>query len=401
MRRVYESVQAMVADNRGAEVVYDIAVPAKAILGILQQLPEGSHALIQKPMGENLQEARAIRDLCRSKKIHGAVNFQLRTAAYIIALKHLLSEGVIGEVTGIEFRVNVETPWWKWPFLEQASRMEIIYHSIHYIDCLRDLYGEPQRLHAMTYKHVSTPRLHSVRSDLLFLYSPWVQATIHTNHFHRWGTQHAESALQVEGTKGAVVIRMGGNIAYPRSDLDFLHVATDATSGDWLDVKLQGSWFPPRLQGHHGQRDAQGPGRDRRGAHQRGRRLPHHGRVRGGLRQRGAAHAHQVRLRRPFAVSAQLTQRPSGSRAGRARAAQQQQVESVLCLCCPGAGSSPQALRMHCSQLRLSHSQHSALRPRATAAVSHGQRGSASILHQSDSQPCSLQSVSRSAAHRR
>ena len=242
--KVYASVEEMVAAHKGEKVVYDIAVPAKAILSILRLLPRGAYALIQKPMGETIEEARAIRDLCREKQITGAVNFQLRTAAYSIALKELIRQGVIGEVTGIDFRINVRTPWEKWVFLEQAARMEVIYHSIHYIDFIRDLYGDPQYLHCLTYKHRDTPKLHSVRSNLLFLYSTDVQATIHTNHGHRWGHDHAESYLKVEGTQGAVKLQMGGNIAYPRSDLDYLKVVTDATKGEWLDIELEGSWFP-------------------------------------------------------------------------------------------------------------------------------------------------------------
>ena len=246
---VYPSIEAMVAANKDRKVVYDIAVPASAILAILQQLPDGAYALIQKPLGETIAEAKAIRDLCRKKRITAAVNFQLRTAAYSIALKELIRLGVIGEVTGIDFRINVRTPWEKWVFLEKAKRMEVIYHSIHYIDFIRDLYGDPQYLHCLTYKHCDTPRLHSVRSNLLFLYANDVQATIHTNHAHRWGFDHAESFLKVEGKLGAVKLQMGGNIAYPRSDLDYLKVVTDATQGEWLDIELEGSWFPDAFKG--------------------------------------------------------------------------------------------------------------------------------------------------------
>ncbi len=39
------------------DVVFDVAVPAKVIAGILPQLPDGAAVLIQKPMGETLGEA--------------------------------------------------------------------------------------------------------------------------------------------------------------------------------------------------------------------------------------------------------------------------------------------------------------------------------------------------------
>src|SRR5436309_2746323 len=41
-------------------VVFDVAVPASQIPGILGRLPKGAAVLIQKPMGENLAHARVI-----------------------------------------------------------------------------------------------------------------------------------------------------------------------------------------------------------------------------------------------------------------------------------------------------------------------------------------------------
>jgi len=54
------------------------AAPASQLIHILPQLPDRAAVLIQKPMGETLQEARVIRDLCRSKSFTAAVNFSLR-----------------------------------------------------------------------------------------------------------------------------------------------------------------------------------------------------------------------------------------------------------------------------------------------------------------------------------
>src|SRR5690349_9333631 len=57
--------------------VFDIATPAVAILETLEALPDGAAVLVQKPMGEEIGQARAIRDLCRAKRLKMAVNFQL------------------------------------------------------------------------------------------------------------------------------------------------------------------------------------------------------------------------------------------------------------------------------------------------------------------------------------
>jgi predicted dehydrogenase len=62
--RVCSSLDEAVS-TAGPDAVFDLALPASATLGVLSSLPDGSHALVQKPLGENLEQATAIRDACR------------------------------------------------------------------------------------------------------------------------------------------------------------------------------------------------------------------------------------------------------------------------------------------------------------------------------------------------
>ncbi len=48
-----------------ARAVFDVALPASALPEVLAALPDGAVVLIQKPMGEELAQARTILDLCR------------------------------------------------------------------------------------------------------------------------------------------------------------------------------------------------------------------------------------------------------------------------------------------------------------------------------------------------
>ncbi len=57
-----EAVRALPKD-----VVFDCAVPAPALIAVLEQLPDGAAALLQKPMGETLAEAEEILAICRRK----------------------------------------------------------------------------------------------------------------------------------------------------------------------------------------------------------------------------------------------------------------------------------------------------------------------------------------------
>src|SRR5690606_34285578 len=110
--------------------------------------------------------------------LKAAVNFQLRYAPFITRAKALINEGVIGEICDIEIIINVYTPWHLWGFLKAASRVEILYHSIHYIDLVRSFIGNPQSVYAKSIKHPKSKDLASVRSAVLLDYGEYCRANI-------------------------------------------------------------------------------------------------------------------------------------------------------------------------------------------------------------------------------
>ena len=94
-----------------ANAVFDVALPAKAIAGVLPQLPDGAAVLIQKPMGETLAEAVEILKICRNKGLTAAINFQLRWAPNMLAARALGETGAMGELHDMEVSVSVHMPW--------------------------------------------------------------------------------------------------------------------------------------------------------------------------------------------------------------------------------------------------------------------------------------------------
>ena len=234
------------------DAVFDVAVPARSLDAVLRALPDGAVVLIQKPFGENLEEARRLREVCREKRLLAAVNFQLRFAPSVLAARALLEQGALGEPCDVEVRVTCATPWQIWPFLRGIPRLEILYHSVHYLDLVRALFGEPRGVHCLTVQHPRMPELAATRSAIALDYGAMRRATITTNHGHDFGLQHQESYLRIEGTHGAVHARLGVNLDYPRGLPDELEVATfpgegaagDARNAAWSRVALSGNWFP-------------------------------------------------------------------------------------------------------------------------------------------------------------
>jgi predicted dehydrogenase len=247
VRRVTASLSELAAEPG---VVFDVAVPARAVPEVLVALPEGASVLIQKPMGETLAEAEWILALCRQRRLVAAVNFQLRFAPNMLALAALVKSGTLGELVDFEVRVNVHTPWDDWPFLAGIPRHEILYHSVHYLDLARSFLGEPRGVMSKAVRHPGLAAYSDTRSATILDYGDEVRALISAFHGHRWGRRHQASELKVEGTRGAAVATMGVNLDYPKGEPDTLEVCLDGVEGGgWERVKLRGSWFGEAFEG--------------------------------------------------------------------------------------------------------------------------------------------------------
>ena len=77
--------------SKQQNVIFDLATPPQAHAKILKILPEKSGVLIQKPMGGNLDEATKILEICNARSLKAALNFQLRFAPMMIALKDAIN----------------------------------------------------------------------------------------------------------------------------------------------------------------------------------------------------------------------------------------------------------------------------------------------------------------------
>lgn len=248
---VYPTLAAAVS-GAPADAVFDVAVPAPALPEVLAALPDGAPVLIQKPFGEDLAQARTLLALCREKRLRAAVNFQLRYAPAVLAARELIAAGEIGELHDIEVCVTVHMPWRFWTFLERSPRVEILYHSIHYLDLIRSFAGEPDGVYARTLRSPAAPRLHSTRSAMILDYGERIRATVTTNHGHDFGLRHQESYIKWEGTRGAIKTQLGLLMDYPSGVRDYLEICSSVPgvgAPEWRTLPLEGSWYPHAFVG--------------------------------------------------------------------------------------------------------------------------------------------------------
>ncbi|WP_417939439.1 Gfo/Idh/MocA family protein [Flavobacterium sp. RS13.1] len=245
---VFENV-AEAVKNAPSNAVYDITVLPDQYIEILEQLPDGAAVLIQKPMGNDLAQAREIVAVCERKKLVAAINFQLRFASFVSAARYIINQGMIGDLYDLEFKVTVNTPWELFPLIKEHPRLEILFHSVHYIDCIRSFLGNPKGVYAKTTHH-PLKKLSSCRSSIILDYSDSMRVVINTNHDHHFGSKHEESYIKWEGTKGAIKAKMGLLMNYPDGMPDEFEVALEKDGTyEWEKINLEGSWFPEAFIG--------------------------------------------------------------------------------------------------------------------------------------------------------
>lgn len=227
--------------------IFDLATPPSAHAAVLKQLPDGAAVLIQKPMGNDLDEATEILKICRARNLKAAVNFQLRFAPMMLALKDAISKGLLGEIVDFEAHLVLDTPWSLWAFLKGLPRIEIAMHSIHYLDLIRQVLGDVRGVHAKTIGHPSH-EMAQTRTTAILDYGDRVRCALSINHDHKFGRRHQACDFRISGTEGAAYLQLGVNLNYPEGEADILEIYPKGGDG-WVAVPLEGKWFPDAFVG--------------------------------------------------------------------------------------------------------------------------------------------------------
>src|SRR6185437_10408556 len=203
--------------------IFDLATPPSAHKSVLERIPIGAGVLIQKPMGADLEQATAILRVCRERKLKAAVNFQLRFAPMMLAVRDALDRGWLGPLVDVEVHLAIDTPWGLFAFLKGLPRVEIAVHSIHYLDLIRGFLGDPRGVHAKTIGHPSSD-MAQTRTTAILDYEDEVRSAMSINHNHAFGRKHQAAEFRFDGSEGAAYAKLGILLDYPRGEADELWI---------------------------------------------------------------------------------------------------------------------------------------------------------------------------------
>jgi len=230
--------------------IVDVAVPAWENSRVVEVLTEaGVGLLLQKPLAEDWQTALSTVERIRSAGLTAAVNQQMRWEPGVRSCRHLLSQGVLGALYDVAFNIYVDTPWHLWGWLSQKETIEVLYHSIHYLDAIRYLTGcEPHSIYCSGSRRPGYAAKGETRTCTHLTFPDELRATVLCNHHVEWGRSGQQSEFRIDATDGMAVRQLGLLLNYPSGEPDALRYITRA-DGQWREATFEETWFPDAFVG--------------------------------------------------------------------------------------------------------------------------------------------------------
>jgi predicted dehydrogenase len=231
--------------------IVDVAVPAVENGRVVETVASAGKALLlQKPLAEDWSLALETVECIERAGVHAAVNQQMRWEPGVRACRQLIAAGELGEIYDIAFLLFVDTPWHLWDWLKSKKTIEVLYHSIHYMDAIRYLTGgEPHSLYCSGSTRPGYDAQGETRVCTHLVFSGELRATVLSNHHAAFGRQGQQSEFRIYGTDGAVVRRLGLLLDYPRGFPDAFRYIGKTTGGKWREAEFAEQWFPDAFVG--------------------------------------------------------------------------------------------------------------------------------------------------------
>lgn len=242
---VHDTPEALIGDE--AIEIIDIAYPPDQQPALIRKALAQSHIkgiLAQKPLALTLEEAIALRDEAAKAGKILSVNQNMRYDQSMRVLKQILDKGELGApvMATIEMRA---IPHWQ-GFLEDYDRLTLSNMSVHHLDVLRFLFGEPDTITTLTRTDPRTQFEHKDGITVSTLMFP--SGVMAVSMEDVWSGPRGEGfdsdiyiKWRVEGTDGVAQ----GTIGWPDGSPSTLTYASKKTTdGKWVSPKWETMWFP-------------------------------------------------------------------------------------------------------------------------------------------------------------
>ena len=248
--RVHDTPEALIEDP-DVEIV-DLAFPPDQQPALVKHALKQPHVkaiLAQKPLSLTLAEAIELREAAKAAGKILSVNQNMRYDQSMRVLKQILDRGELGELVFAEIDMHA-IPHWQ-TFLEDYDRLTLANMSVHHLDVLRFLFGDPTEIFTTTRTDPRTRFEHKDGITVSTLRFPSGLLALSLEDV--WSGPREEGyesdvyiAWRVEGTQGVAK----GTIGWPTGAVSTLSYASTATTGGkWVTPTWDTMWFPHAFKG--------------------------------------------------------------------------------------------------------------------------------------------------------
>jgi predicted dehydrogenase len=225
--------------------VVDVTPHPEDRLSILYDcLRAGKHTLSQKPFTLELEEGKKLADLADGLGIKLAVNQNGRWAPHFSYIRNAVKQGLIGEVTSIDFSLQWDQTWIKGiPSFEEMKHLILFDFAIHWFDITACIMGDqkPISIFASVARHANQVYNPPALASVIIEY-PQAQVRMSFNAHCTLGEQDTTTIV---GTHGTLRSRGPGLNEQPSMEV-FLEKG-------FATVPLQGCWFESGFEGTMGE----------------------------------------------------------------------------------------------------------------------------------------------------
>jgi len=249
---VHATPEALLEDP--AEEIADIAFPPDQQPALLRHAYRQKHIkgiLAQKPLALDFATARAVVEEAKASGKVLSVNQNMRFDQSMRVLKQVLDRGLIGPpvIATIDMRA---IPHWQ-PFLAAYNRLTLLNMSVHHLDVLRFLFGDPVDIFTAARPDPRTSFAHTDGICASTLRFPTGVLAVSLEDV--WSGPRAEGfesdiyiRWRVEGTTGLAQGTIGWP-DYPKGSPSTLRYCSEATGGTWVAPSWTTRWFPQAFKG--------------------------------------------------------------------------------------------------------------------------------------------------------
>ena len=245
--RVHDTLDDLLSDDEVEVIDIAIAPSAQADVAIAA-LEAGKDLMCQKPLALEVAQARRIVERAEALGRTVVVQQQMRYEEGILAAREMVRRGWIGEVSTVTFTIDLATDFSGWGWLRTTPKMDLFNHSIHYLDTIRSLLGDPQQVFGRQWRLPGQDVVGETRTLSILDYAPDQRAIVHTNHMNLGADDRAE--FRIDGSAGSIRGTLGLLLDYPngRPDTVEIHSRVLPTDG-WLPYPVTRRWVPDAFLG--------------------------------------------------------------------------------------------------------------------------------------------------------